>query len=86
MNNTRSFANKPKLDRQEKPNSAKVKKKTPIEQGEFQLGTLLGIYLPSLFWKPGISFLESHMGFYFQNKKRKTYVTLRNSSPHITSR
>ena len=34
MNNIRSLANKPKLDKHEKPKSAKVKKKMPVDYAQ----------------------------------------------------
>ena len=65
-----SFANKPKLERQEKPNSARVKKKIPASQRQQMPSAHDAISIsPSRFWNPGISF-----------------VTLCTKSPQITSK
>jgi hypothetical protein len=57
MNNNLSFAKRPKLERQENPNSAKVKKKIP---GRYQQSVqkYQAISVPNLFWNPGISLLD----------------------------
>jgi hypothetical protein len=58
MKRIRSFANNPRLDKHEKPNRAKVKKKTPAD------GNLISQHTntsqrddiaPNLFWNPPIS-------------------------------
>ena len=58
MNNIRSLANNPKLDKHEKPKSAKVKKKMPVQYAQYMAVTEVAMPLPNRFWNPAISLLN----------------------------
>ena len=87
MKRIRSFAKRVKLDNDEIPNRARVKKKTPKKNWSVYLQHICRnrqYHLPNLFWKPGMSFLKQNQYIAKHEKQINTNPRLWKNVPQIT--